>query len=204
MSIALNKSLGNIDLYLLDFILKGYFPEGIKILDAGCGEGRNLHFFLQNNYEVYGFDRNPDAIRMVRLVARSLDKSITDENFLVSDIKDHPFPPAAFDLVVCSAVLHFANDKEHFIDMMAELIKTVKKGGKLFIRMASDIGIEKLVEPVDDGKFLMPDGSLRFLLNRNLYNEVLEKYGMQEMEPLKTVNVADLRCMSTFLWTKTE
>jgi hypothetical protein len=47
----LNQLLGNIDIYLLDQILKARFEKHCKILDAGCGEGRNLIFFVRNEYQ---------------------------------------------------------------------------------------------------------------------------------------------------------
>lgn len=200
----LNKTLGNIDLYLLDFILKGYFPVHSKILDAGCGEGRNLHYFIQNDYEVYGFDKNPAAIKMLQLVARTLKPSLSPDHFLISPVEDHPYPPNAFDLIICSAVLHFADNEPHFWQMIGALEESLAPQGKLFIRMASDIGIENKVKAVGDSKFLLPDGSLRFLLTRNLYTHVLDRYGFAEIEPIKTVNVADQRCMSTILLTKND
>ncbi|WP_332912670.1 hypothetical protein [Algoriphagus boritolerans] len=42
----LNQLLGNVDIYLLDQILKGRFSKEMKILDAGCGEGRNAVYFI--------------------------------------------------------------------------------------------------------------------------------------------------------------
>ncbi|RYD73106.1 MAG: class I SAM-dependent methyltransferase, partial [Sphingobacteriales bacterium] len=48
--------LNETDIYLIDQILKNRFHPEMKILDAGCGDGRNLNYFLYNNYNVYGVD----------------------------------------------------------------------------------------------------------------------------------------------------
>ena len=115
----LNHELGNIDIYLLDAILKGYFSEGSKVLDAGCGEGRNLHWFLKNGYEAWGLDSNPSAIRMLRFVANSLHKGYPLERFETAGVEDMPYPENFFDAVVSSAVLHFADSESHFRSMWA-------------------------------------------------------------------------------------
>mgnify|MGYP001628317483 CR=1 FL=1 len=63
----LNKLLGNVDLYLLDQMLKGRFTKEMMILDAGCGEGRNTHYFIQKGYRIVGVDSNSSAISMARV-----------------------------------------------------------------------------------------------------------------------------------------
>ena len=68
----LNKLVGNVDIYLLDHILKGTFEGKIKLLDAGCGEGRNLKYFINNGFDIYGVDSNPMAIKMATTGAISL------------------------------------------------------------------------------------------------------------------------------------
>jgi len=81
--------------------------------------------------------------------------------------------------------------------MIAEMVRVLKPLGSLFIRMTSDIGIEDKVQPVYDGVYNIPDGSRRFLLTRTLLDDVMQTNGLSFLEPLKTVNVNDVRCMST-------
>src|SRR5690606_35388249 len=69
---ALNKLLGNIDIYLLDQVLKGRFTREMKILDAGCGEGRNTVYFLKEGFQIFGVDHNPVAIQMARIQAQTI------------------------------------------------------------------------------------------------------------------------------------
>ncbi len=83
--------------------------------------------------------------------------------------------------------------------MIEEMIRSVKPGGTLFIRMASDIGIEKYVNQISEGVYHIPDGSTRFLLTRSLLSQLLEKYSFTFLEEFKTVNVNDIRCMSTLM-----
>lgn len=201
----LNHALGNIDLYLLDAILKGYLPAGTKVLDAGCGEGRNLHWFLREGYEAWGLDQNAAAIRMLRFVANSLQKGYPLERFTTSPIEAITHPDASFDAVICSAVLHFANDEEHFRQMWAQLWRVLKPGGMLFIRTATSWGMksEELQQADSQGRYLLPDGSYRFLLTETLLHDLLKQYPMEWQEPLKSVLVVNQRSMGVLLLRKT-
>lgn len=198
----LNKELGNIDIYLLDQILKGRYGKEGKILDIGCGEGRNLVYFIRNGHDVYGIDQNSSAVSMLQYVARSLDPATDKARFVEADAEALPFPDAHFDALISSAVLHFAKDEKHFWQMLSEMHRVLRPGGSIFIRMTSDIGLEDKIQLVKKEKFALPDGSIRFLLTRSLLQKVLKEFQWQLLEPLKTVNVQDERCMSTLILEK--
>lgn len=199
----LNHELGNIDIYLLDAVLKGHFAPGMRILDAGCGEGRNLHWFIKNNYDVWACDSNPSAIRMLQYVARSLNAQFDKNRFIVSGVEELPYPDQMFDAIICNAVLHFAKDEAHFLRMWSQLYRALKPEGILFVRLASSFGIEEGCEEISDGKFQLPDGSLRFLLKQELLDKLLEEFPCQFVEPLKSVLVHNARSMTTLVLRKT-
>jgi tellurite methyltransferase len=198
MANNLQQLYGNIDIYLFDQLLKGRFDACAKVLDAGCGGGRNLVYFLQNGHEVYGIDPNPEAIAAIRMLAKELAPRIPAKNFTVAKAEELPFKPQTFDLVICSAVLHFAADSNHFDAMLRSMWDTLKPGGYFFARLASDIGIEKLVLPLGNSRYALPDGSERFLVNEQILLEYTEDMGGQLVEPIKTTNVQNLRCMTTW------
>ncbi len=198
----LNKALGNIDLYLLDQILKGKFDPSMKVLDAGCGEGRNLTYFIQNGYEVHGVDTNPSAIQMLRFVASSLNRTIDKDNFQVASVEKLPYEPAYFDLIICNAVLHFAKNHDHFNAMFSELCRVAKPGAFVFIRTASSIGMEDQVQEIAHGVYHLPDGSQRYLIHRNQVEAITTNFGLEYIEPFKTVVVDALRSMSTLMCIK--
>lgn len=189
------EAVGAMDIYLIDQVMKGRYGLGDTILDAGCGSGRNLHHFLQNNIRIYGVDADPGAIHTLR----SRHPSLPPERFQQSSVEKLPFANDFFDHIISSAVLHFARSTPHFQEMLAEMVRVLRPGGSLFIRMTSDIGIEDTVRTVADGVYAIPDGSRRFLLTRSLLAETLEKHGLAFLEPLKTSNVNDVRCMSTLV-----
>jgi tellurite methyltransferase len=193
----IHEAVGETDIYLIDQIMKGRYQPEDTILDAGCGYGRNLHWFLKNNFNVYGVDQDETAIDDLR---RKRTPPLS-ERFQAAELDDLPFNHKRFEHVICSAVLHFAKDTAHFHRMVAEMLRVLKPKGSLFIRMTSDIGIEDRVRPLADGVYQIPDGSTRFLLTRTLLTETMQKNNLSFLEPFKTVNVNDLRCMSTLVLT---
>lgn len=197
MQNKLQQSYGNIDIYLFDQLLKGRYDNAKKVLDVGCGSGRNLIYFLRNGYEVFGIDTNLQAIEMVKELSAALAPDNPLENFVACSAENLPYIDATFDLIVCSAVLHFAKDGQHFDTMLRAMFKVLKPGGYFFARLASDIGIEKLVKPLGNDRYLLPDGSERFLVNEQTLLKYTDELGIL-YEPIKTTNVQNLRCMTTW------
>lgn len=198
----LNRLLGNVDNYLLDQILKGRFTKEMKILDVGCGEGRNAVYFLQKNYPIFGIDPNEVAIQYCRYLAKTIDPQTDIHRFQVGDGAAIPFHAAAFEAVISSAVLHFAESSAHFWKMVAEIHRILKPGGIFWMRMNTGFG--KILEessPLGDGKYLLPDNSERYLLLPEGMQQ-LERMGFQFLEAPKTVLVYGQREMGVFLMGK--
>jgi SAM-dependent methyltransferase len=197
------EQFGGIDIYLFDQLQKGRLPPGTRVLDAGCGAGRNLVYFLRANYEVFGVDQSAEAISRVRGLAASLSPALPAANFPVSAIERMPFPGDHFGAVISSAVLHFARDAAHFGAMLGEMWRVLAPGGLFFARLASSAGIEGLITPTGAGRFLLPDGSERFLVDEAALFSAAERLGADWLDPLKTTNVQNLRCMATWVLRKT-
>ena len=195
---TIQAQFGNMDIYLFDQLLKGRFDNCRAILDAGCGSGRNLVYFLQQNVAVYGIDQRLEAIEAVRQLSQRLNPNNSPQNFVLGELDAMPYGDASFDLVICNAVLHFADNEAHFDRMLRSLWRVLQPGGYLLVRLASDIGIEASVKPLGDGRYLLPDGSTRFLVNEQLLLNYTKELGGQLFEYIKTTNVQNLRCMTTW------
>jgi tellurite methyltransferase len=198
----LREHLGDIDIYLFDQLLKGRLVPGMSLLDAGCGGGRNLVWFLRGGYEVSGVDENPAAVEQVRRLASSLAPHLPPESFQVADLADLPLPDARFDAVLCSAVLHFARDEAHFDRMLSELWRVLRPGGLFFARLATTIGMEGRVQPLDGRWYHLPDGTRRFLADEEMLRNAATRLGGNRLDPLKTTLVEDLRAMTTWVLRK--
>lgn len=198
----LNRLLGNVDIYLLDQILKGRFTKEMRMLDAGCGEGRNTVYFINQGYQIFGIDPNELAIQYCRYQAKSLNPEYDVHRFQVGRLEEIPFHAGAFDVVICSAVLHFAESVDNFWQMIGEIHRVLKSGGIFWFRMCTGFGgILEQSESLGNGKYLLPDGTERFVLNREQMKEIEQK-GFRFLEAPKTVLVLEQREMGIFLLEK--
>jgi len=193
------QELGRMDIYLIDQLMKGNINKEMKILDAGCGAGRNLEYFIRNNYKAWGVDANAEVIEALRENAKYWNEAYDVNRFSVADLGDLSKKKAEFDLVICNAVLHFAKDKAHFETQLANLWRVLKPGGLLFSRLTSDIGVKDLVKPMGNGRYLLPDESERYLVSHHYLIEKTAALGGQLAEFIKTTNVHNLRAMTTWV-----
>jgi SAM-dependent methyltransferase len=195
----LNDAFGDIDIYLFDQLLKGRIRTGDRILDAGCGSGRNLIYLLRQGFDVSAVDPNPYAVEEVRELASRLAPSLDAARFRQEPVESMSFPDSAFSVVVSSAVLHFARDDAHFEAMVRGLWRVLAGGGMLFTRLATTIGMAERVQPLGDNRFALPDGSERYLASEAALMHWTAALGGQLLEPLKTTLVQDQRAMTTWI-----
>lgn len=198
----LNAQFGQIDIYLFDQLLRGRLGPGLRVLDTGCGSGRNLVYLLRSGYEVFGADPDPAAIETVRQLALRLAPGLPGDNFRVESVERLSFPPAFADFVISSAVLHFARDDAHFQAMLDGSWRALKPGGVFFARLASTIGMEARFQRLHGRRFALPDGSERYLVDEALLLEAGERLGGVLLDPLKTSVVQNQRCMTTWVLRK--
>jgi len=195
----LDLQFGQIDIYLFDQLLRGRLQPGMRVLDAGCGSGRNLVYLLRSGYEVFGADSDVEAIEAVRVLAATLAPQLPGANFRAEAVEEMSFPDAFADVVLSSAVLHFARDDRHFEAMVTEMWRVLRPGGLLFCRLASAIGMETRVRQTVGRRFLLPDGSERYLVDEVLLVELTRRLGGAFLDPLKTTIVQNQRCMTTWV-----
>jgi SAM-dependent methyltransferase len=200
MSVA--DEFGGMDIYLFDQIQKGRFDGARRVLDVGCGVGRNLVWFLRHGYEVFGVDRHEEMIDRVRRLAGELQPDLPAENFFAGELRDAGLAGRSMDAVICCAVLHFSRNREEFAGLLHEMWGLLKPGGILFTRLASDIGIEEQVESIDGRWAKLPDGTERYLVDEMTILNYTAELGGELLDPIKTTNVQGMRCMTTWVLRK--
>ena len=188
----LQQQFGPIDIYLFDQLLRGNIAPGMTIFDAGCGYGRNLHYLLAEGYDVYGVDADPAAVATLG----------SGERFRAEAIEQNSFPDALADVVISSAVLHFARDDDHFDAMLQGSWRVLKPGGLFFCRLASSIGIEKQVKLIGGRRYRLPDTSTRYLVDEELLMHKTGELGAEMVDPIKTTVVQNQRSMTTWVLRK--
>lgn len=194
---TLQDQFGQIDIYVFDQILRGNITTEMRVLDAGCGYGRNLVYLLREGSEIFALDANEEGIAHVRALAAELAPQLPPENFRVGMIEAMDFPDAFADVVLCNSVLHFARDEHHFLAMVSELWRVLRPGGLLFCRLGSRIGME--FERVRQNIYRIGDGSEWFLVDERALLSMTEHMNGVLVDPLKTTIVQDFRCMTTWV-----
>ena len=190
----LSQLVGKTDIYIIDQIMKERYYPSDNILDAGCGEGRNLKWFYVNGFSISGIDTDAERLENAKL---TYPKAAS--NFKIGDLDNLPYDKDSFNHILCSAVLHFAQDETHFSKMFSELIRVLKVSGTLFIRVASDIGLD------GHKPFLKESQTNRegtFFITRDIIQTLLEEYPLALIDPVKTTNVEDKRAMTTLVFRK--
>jgi tellurite methyltransferase len=200
MSLNVREQFGQIDIYVFDQILRGNIRREMRVLDAGCGYGRNLVHLLREGCQVFALDADRNGVEHVSQLSASLGTGLPAENFQVGVIERMPFPNAFADVVMCSSVLHFARDEDHFRAMLRELWRVLRPGGMLFCRLGSRIGME--FERTRDGRYVTGDGSVWFLVDEAMLLELTQEMNAVLVDPLKTTIVQNHRCMTTWVLRK--
>ena len=198
---TLQDQFGNIDIYVFDQLLRSRIAPGRRVFDAGCGGGRNLVYLLREGYDVCGNDADANAVSQVRAMAASLAPGRAHD-FRVEPIEATSFPDAHAGVVIASAVLHFARDDRHFEAMVRQLWRVLEPGGVFFARLASTIGIESDVAALGNGRFRLPDGSDRFLVDAATIESWTRTLGGTLLDPIKTTVVHNQRSMTTWVMRK--
>ena len=171
----------------------------MKILDAGCGEGRNLVYLLQQGYEVFGVDQDLKAVQHVRRLAAFLAPSLPRENFQPAKLEAMQYADGSFDVVICNAVLHFAQDDHQFLAMLRAAWRVLRPYGILFCRLASSIGMENRIKRINGRRCLLPDESERYLVDEAFLETLTKDLNGELVDPIKTTVVQNQRCMTTWV-----
>jgi ubiquinone/menaquinone biosynthesis C-methylase UbiE len=194
----LQEWFGGIDIYLFDQLLKERIVPGMRILDAGCGTGRNLVYFLKSGFEIFGVDESPLALAHARQLVTQLAPHLPADNFREEPVERMSFSDAGFNVVLSSAVLHFARDEDQWQRMLEEMWRVLKPGGIFFARLASSIGVEDRIVRVNDRRYKLPDGSERFLVDEAMLLDVTAALDGEFLDPIKTTVVQNMRSMTTW------
>jgi tellurite methyltransferase len=195
----LQLQFGQIDIYLFDQLLRGRIRPGMRVLDAGCGGGRNLVYLLREGFDVHAVDEDPQAIVYVREMAAALTPALPPEQIRLDAVERMSFPDRWFDVVISNAVLHFARDDSQFEAMVHEMWRVLKPGGMLFVRLASSIGMTEPMEHLGGRHYVLPDGTTRYVVDEARLMAMTLALNGELLDPLKTTVVQHQRCMTTWV-----
>ena len=131
---------------------------------------------------------------------RRLAPHLPADNFRVEAIEQITFPDASADVVLSSAVLHFARDDEQFDgDAQRQLEGAEARRACSFAGSPLQLAWSSAVKPIAGRRHRLPDGSERYLVDAELLTSLTRELGGELLDPLKTTVVQDQRCMTTWV-----
>lgn len=191
--------LGKTDMYLLDLIQKGYFDKPLRILDAGCGAGRNMFLLAELGHELVGIDQDKQCINQLQNSLKTDSNYPNNITLRVGELDQLPFKDDEFDMVVCNAVLHFSKDTVQFEKMLTEMKRVTCANGVLFLRLVTSHTMSQNHSPFNR-VIELQDGSKRFVAEQVWLKNLIEsKLNLAYKEEFKTVNINEKRTMTTLV-----
>ena len=171
------------DIYLLDLVLRGVIRADARVLDIGCGAGRNLPFLAHAGATITAVDADPAA---VAACSQLLKQTPGTHACKVAKLPELGLTQC-FDAVVCIAVLHFAPDQATFHRWADACWERLLPGGVFLARLSTRIAL--------------PEVAAHFAYRPTLDDIVSceRRWPACRIDPLKTTLVEDKRVMST--WT---
>ncbi len=144
-------------------------PPGAKILDVGCGSGRDCKFFSQEGFKVTGIDRSEKLLEIARIAAPRA-------KFYSADIRHLSFEKNMFDGIwSCASIVHISHNEMQ--QVFNSFYSILKPQGVLYIHAKKGEGEGYLEEPSIPGK-------QRFysLFTTSLLKKYCETAGFSEIE----------------------
>ena len=139
-----------------------------KILDAGCGWGRDVNYFVQNGFNAHGIDK---AQKPLNYGIKEYPIEDINERLKKMDVTELDFKDQTFDGIWCNSLIHFY-PPENMVEPVSELSRVLKDKGILYISFKlSETGeLESSIREENDGskikRYLMPPEKIQKLLKK--------------------------------------
>ena len=154
-----------------------------KLLDIGVGTGISSQRFHQLGVELHGLDDSPDMLEICQ--AKNLFAALHLFDILKDDI---PYPPATFEYVICSGVLHFFSSLDH---IFSETSRALKRDGFFAFTF-----IENLA---DDNPYatVTTDGVHLYYHHENYLKNLINKFNFTSLFTQTFTTIKDLNTKET-------
>lgn len=100
-----------------------HLKPGAKILDAGCGSGRDSLYFKRRGFEVTAFDASKELV--------ALSAKLLDQEVLLMRFEDLTLPDRYDGIWACASLLHV--DKGKLAEVLRNLTAHLKDGGIFYM-----------------------------------------------------------------------
>lgn len=118
-------------------------PKGGKIMDAGCGPGRDCAYFVKQGFDVIGIDLSEKLLEIAR-------KRTTQAKFIKQDLRYLDFPDNSFDGIWANSSLHHL-DRNDISKVLEKFHRILKPQGILLVIVKEGSGDKDVSESLSSG-----------------------------------------------------
>jgi len=161
--------------------------EGMKVLDLGCGTGRNSNYLTQKKAKVIGLEISNTALKIAQSRAKEVNLNVDYINHNIGS--KYPFGDKSFDLIIDITSSNSLNEKERKI-YLSEVNRVLKPDGIFFVRALCKDGDKNAKKPlekiqpagvghprIEKDTYIMPDTGLQErVFSKDDFIEMYSKY----------------------------
>ena len=164
--------------------LKNNIQKDSTVLDVGVGYGRNLESIINLCKKIVGVDKSKFMLNELAEVV----KNHSNVDFFCEDAKKMHFQNNLFDYVICLGNT-FGDFAENKLNILKEIKRVCKEGGKIFISVYSEnalasrikeydrIGIK--ISKINDGDIYTEDGLKLEQFNKESIGKIFKDAGLE-------------------------
>lgn len=176
------------DLYWQEYLKKVKTKEKQKLLDMGCGGGRNSELAAQEGYDVYGCDYSKSMVEATQKRLKKLLGEKVSKRFVEANMCNLPYEANEFDLIISNGVLHNAYSLEDFEKAINELSRTLKTNGLLLLNLFTSDNLDTVsIKAVNNENLYVTTKDLRMTLFSS--NEIVKIFASVGLNPIEEIQL---------------
>ena len=169
--------------FLTDFFSKIDNPSNKKVLDIGCGGGRNTESLYNLGFDVFACDLHDEMVKFTKQRISRLNKEKT-ERIISASMLSLPYADKIFDYIISNGVFHNINCLEEFNKAIEETTRVLKNNGKLVLNMFSAKIIDPNLKLSKDFIYITPQKLPMVLLPKQTIEKLLLKNNLRSISKI--------------------
>jgi len=172
--------------YWIDFFkLHKETSSDKRVLDLGCGGGRNLKMLLDLGYDVFACDLHKKMVDITREeYAKYVPGKDSKKKVVLCSMIKLPYEDNFFDIILSHGVYHNAVSEGEFIKALRESARVLKKDGYLCFNIFGSASIGKDLREAGSNLYLTKEGLLMVLLSSKNFLKETQKIGLILEKPI--------------------
>lgn len=151
--------------YWLEFFNSLENRASVKVLDLGCGGGRNTSLLLEKGFDVNACDLHSEMVNATRKKAAAfLSGAEVESRIIRANMQELPYGDNTFDVVLANGVFHNVSSVQELQLAIAETSRVLKSKGNLCLNMFSADFVDPTLEEINSAGLYKTPNNIDMLL----------------------------------------